>query len=501
MVPVSPPTSRLVRLVRDASWPAIAAARVTLAALVAIICLGAGLPAAVRAVVDLPDGFEDEEVAVGVIRPVGLAFLPDGRMLAIEHQQSAPHETEGQVQLIVGGTVVEPPVLVIDSVLVGNERGLLGVAVDPGWPDRPYAYFYFNHLDGYCALRMYTATGDLNDPSSTDLSFTSPYNILTDIPDETEYHQAGTLRFGSDGMLYVSTGDDASSCAAADSTTLLGTILRLDVSALPGAGSGPPDKSLITPPDNPFPGPDPNARLAYCFGLRNPYHFSIDRVTGKLYIGDVGNASWEELDEAAGGEYFGWPRREGAHPGTLGGACPGDPGVDPIWEYPHPLGPASIIGGPLYRPAPGGGVHDFPPEYDGDVFYVEHYEGTMHRLTFDAGSGTWGLADPVPGQPAPDVWATGITRVADIQVGPDGAIYYAQVFPGPIRRIVSTATAAVGEGRDVPVAKPHLAFSPNPVRAGVASALRYVVSRPGRVSIDVYTVAGTHLLELWSGHQ
>jgi glucose/arabinose dehydrogenase len=450
----------------------------------------------------LPDGFEDEVVASGLTFPVGFAFLPDGRMLAVEHQQPAPNETDGHVHLIVDGTVIEPPILVIDNVNIGNERGLLGVAVDPDWPQRPYAYFYFTHLDGYCDLRMYTAVGDLTDPASTDLSFQDPYEILIDIPDESEFHQAGTLRFGTDGMLYLSTGDDASSCAAADSTTLLGTILRLDVSALPAGGSGPPDKSLITPPDNPFPGPDENAQLVYCFGLRNPYHFSIDRVTGTLYIGDVGTTEWEELDASSGGEYFGWPRREGAHNAPQGGACPGDPGVDPIWEYPHGLQLASIIGGPAYRGAPGGGIYDFPPDYAGDVFFAKHYQGTLHRLQYDDLAGAWALADSAPGQPSAGAWAAGLGRISDIQVGPDGAIYYA-LFGNPsrIRRIISTTTTAIDERQHPPARRQELAFSPNPVRMGRSATLRYTVARPGRVSIDLYTVAGAHVLELFSGQQ
>src|SRR5262249_3992598 len=149
---------------------------------------------------------------------------------------------------------------------------------------------------------------------STSLALGSPYLIFKDILDHQENHNGGTLRFGPDRYLYVSAGDDGSGCNAQDLNLPNGKILRLDVSRIPGAGSGPPPVADITPPDNPIPGPSADARLVYAWGLRNPFRFTIDPQTGNLYIGDVGLLSWEELDEIVHGDAgrnYGWPVYEG----------------------------------------------------------------------------------------------------------------------------------------------------------------------------------------------
>src|SRR5262249_11931446 len=154
-------------------------------------------------------------------------------------------------------------------------------------------------------IAMFTASGDLSSPASSNLALGSRFNIITDIPDNASNHNGGTLRFGPDGMLYASMGEDGDPCGAQDSTRFKGVILRLDVSALPQPGSGPPAKSLIRPATgNPFPATNANAGLTYCYGLRNPFRFHIDAASGRLYIADVGEGTWEEVDEAIGGENF-----------------------------------------------------------------------------------------------------------------------------------------------------------------------------------------------------
>ncbi len=457
---------------------------ITLTLLVASVALPA------LAVEELPDGFSVQTLAE-LSNPVGFAFLPDGRALIVEQKQEAPHETEGYVYLYANGSVTGSPILVIPDVnAVGNERGLLGVAVDPGWPDRPYAYFFYDHLDGTNRVRMYAAVGDLTDPYGTALTFSSPYDVLTDLPDFLEWHNGGTLRFGPDGMLYVSHGDDATDQCDdfQDPSRWHGVILRLDVSALPGAGSGPPDKSIITPADNPFAGPDAFARLTFAIGFRNPFRFNVDPLTGALYVGDVGEAAYEELDECIGGENFGWPEREGAHDYVPGQPCLKDPGVDPIAEIAHDgVNPFSIISGPRYRPR--GGVFDLDAEYDGDVFYLEFYSGVIRRLTDDGGA--WVPAPPVPGQPGPLDWARGIDWITDLQVGPDGALYYTRLrSPASFGRIVGPPVVGVPEA---PASGLDVHVGPHPIAPGDAIVLSLTAPGAAVLELALFDVVGHRL--------
>jgi len=419
----------------------------------AIVFLAATLPAAAATV---PTDFEDTLVTGGFNQPVGFAFLPDGRILVCE-------QVSGNIRLIVNGAIGsnDPLVDVPNVYTSGNERGLLGICVDPDWPARPYIYIYYSHQGTNTNyLSMYTVTGDLSDPNSDNLSIapSSRYDILTDIPDNAFNHNGGTVRFGIDGMLYVSMGDDANQCTAQETDDLRGMILRLDMSAMPGSGSGPPSKANITPSDNPFSG-DANTNLVFCYGLRNPFRFNVDKVTGQLFIADVGLVDFEEVDLASGGENFGWPFREAEMIRNPGGCDePGGPGGStydsPIHFYDRSGFSASIVSATYYRPENYPADDSFPPEYNGDCFYVEYYEGWMVRIK-DNGS-SWEVADPVAGQPSNERWATGLVGASDFLVGPDGAIYYIAQYSDALRKI-----AYVGDSEPFP----HIITGPGPAEA------------------------------------
>jgi len=422
----------LVRYTKPANWSA-------LSALCFALFLFASLPAAATTV---PDDFQDNLIINGLNQPVGFTFLPDGRLLFIE-------QVNARIRLLVNGAIgANDPLVTVPSVNTsGNERGLLGIDVDSGWPGRPYIYVYYSHSGTNTNyLSMFTVTGDLSDPNSDNLAISaaSRYDLLTDIPDNAYNHNGGTCRFGTDDMLYVSMGDDATQCTAQETDDLRGMILRLDVSTMPGSGSGPPPKADITPSDNPFTG-DANTNLVFCYGLRNPFRFNVDRVSGDLYIADVGLGSYEEVDLATGGENFGWPFREGPMIREPGGCDePGGPGGtdydDPIHYYNRSGFSASVVSATYYRPENFPADSSFPPEYNGNCFYVEYYQGWMVRIK-DTGS-SWEVADPVAGQPSNDHWATGLDGASDFLVGPDGAIYYCRQYGdggggsgGSLRRI------------------------------------------------------------------
>jgi len=415
-------------------------------ALLALLCL---VPSAICGAA-VPTDFVDSTVATGFSQPVGFAFLPDGRALVIE-------QVSANIRLVVNGAIGsnDPLVTVPDVYTSGNERGLLGIAVDPGWPTRPYIYVYYSHsgtLTNY--VSMYEVSGDLSDPSSDNLTIAtgSLYHLLTDIPDNNYNHNGGTLRFGTDDMLYLSIGDDAVQCTAQELDDLRGMILRLDISAMPGAGSGPPPKADITPTGNPFISLDPNTKLVYAYGLRNPFRFNVDPDTGDLFIADVGLSNFEEVSQCQGGENFGWPFREALLVRTPGGCSePGGPGGstydDPIGYYDRSGFTASIVSGGLYRQVGWPGDDSFPAEYDGDCFYVEYYQGWMRRLTWNGSA--WVQAAPVAGQPSTDNWATGLQFASDFLVGPDGALWYIKQFPGELRKISYTAAPSLTVGATI----------------------------------------------------
>lgn len=375
----------------------------------------------------LPDGFADEPVAAGLSSPAALTHLPDGRALVAELSTA-------RIRMVRQGVV--STLGTVPQVRTGSERGLLGIAVDPAWPERPFLYVHSTSSVAFeIRVSRFTATGDLDDTAGGALAIdpASRHEVVTGLPDQTGIHNGGTVRFGPDRMLYVSLGEDADDCAAQNPASLKGAILRLDVSRLPAGPGGPPPRDSVVAAGNPFAqAPSVAQRLVWTYGLRNPFRFSIDPATGALYVGDVGQNQWEEMDEiAAPGANCGWPWLEGHAPYDL---CQGSPGTTlaPIHVYDHARpGQEAIIAGPVLRL---GGMRSFPREYDGSLFFSDYYKGDLVRLT-RAGGG-WTVAAPVPGQPDPAYWGTGYSFVADWAIGPDGALWYCRQSTGEVRRIV-----------------------------------------------------------------
>lgn len=436
----------------------------------------------------LPTGFSLEAVVPQPLTesPIGFTFLPDGRVLMLE-------QTSALIRVSTPGSGVAVDVHTVPDVeTTGFEQGLQGIAVDPQWPARPYLYLYYNHAGSVNYVTMYTVTGDLTNPASTSLTLTSPFHLLTDIPDVRAWHNGGTLRFGPDGMLYLSLGDDGTACDAQDRTVLSGSILRMDVSTMPGAGTGPPPKADLTPADNPFSGPDANEKLVYAWGVRNPFRFTIDELTGDLFVADVGFNGFEEIDHlkaATPGGNYGWPQFEGFAPfGDFGTCGAGNAFTSPIYAYPHDKLSKSVTGGPLFHPVASSSL-SLPGPYDGSYFFTDFYEGWIRRLV-PAGGG-WELAAAVPGQPSPENWAEGIGAIVDFQTGPDGALYLIRLS-GPQRGLYRIRyTPAV----DAPIsalagAAATVSASPNPTTAAAGLTIRYALAPGSVASLRVLDVTG-----------
>ncbi len=400
---------------REATWAA------SLAALIAFA------PVSARAAV--PTGFYNQAIIPNLDQPVGLALLPDGRLLFCEQRT-------GRVRLVVEGQIARiDPVLTVTNVATSaTEEGLLGIAVDPGWPQRPYLYTHYVYSSDPNKIHVtrFTVGGQLGTPVGDSLVAdpASRYEILTDIPSDSPNHNGGTVRFGPDGMLYVSLGDDQAHCVQQSTGSLLGRILRLDVSGLAAGGGGPPPKSQLVPPGNPFSGPTDNDRLTWALGLRNPFRFHIDPPTGDLFIADVGQNDWEEIDWATGGGLnFGWPFREGpvaASPTFWSGCSQFSAFTEPIFTYNRTAFTASVISAGRYRSPLIPGPAAFPAAYDGDYFFCDYYEGFMRRIRYDGIC--WVNAPPEAGQPNDTTWATGLVTFTDCLESSDGALWYVRQF-------------------------------------------------------------------------
>ena len=448
------------------------------------------IPTAVAAL-DVPDGFELQAVVSGPFQsnPVGFAFLPDGRILLLE-------KNTGNVRLAVAGSPTSTVIFTVPAVPFNFESGLLGVAVDPSWPARPFIYVHASQTGSVIQVIRYTGIGEIDNGSSDDLQLIDPYIVLGDLPDVQGFHQGGTLRFGPEGYLYVSIGDDGTPCFAQNRTRLNGKILRIDVASLPTNGGGPPPKSAITPPTNPYVGGgNENEALVYAYGFRNPFRFTIDPLTNDLFVGDVGENTWEEVSKvpySAPGGNFGWPEFEGPLQDPLPGStdCSTGPFATPLHTYLHPLsGPASVICGPIVRPVAGGNGN-FPAAYHGNLFVAEFYAGWIKRFVRDAsGSSGWQIAPPVPGQEEFENWAIGLPFISDLQIGPDGALYFMNLATGTLAqglyRIVYDSTTDAADRGLVAAA----AF-PNPMRVGSGLTIRLATERLEAASLRVFDLAG-----------
>ena len=277
----------------------------------------------------------------------------------------------GQVVIFDGQAVLPAPFLDVSALTTPvGEQGLLGIAFHPDYAANGLFYISYTDLAGDSVVARYSVSADpdLADPASA--------SVILTIGQPFDHHNVGQIKFGPDGMLYVGSGDGGDGETAEDLNDLLGKVLRIDVDG------GVP---YAIPPDNPFVGVAGASEEIWVYGLRNPWRFSFDRLTGDLFIADVGVVDREEVDfqpaSSTGGENYGWNTMEGSLCFDPPAGCDPTGRVLPILEYEHVNGNCSITGGYPYR-------GDRYPQLQGIYFYADFCSGRVWGA-FPDGAGGW----------------------------------------------------------------------------------------------------------------
>jgi glucose/arabinose dehydrogenase len=373
-----------------------------------------------------------QQIASGLVSVTSITNAGDARLFLTTQA--------GQIRIYSGGTVLATPFLdVSSSVLCCGERGLLSVAFHPQYASNGFFFIYYNNLAGDIEIARYqrsVSSANLADPATGVLLLLVPHPTNAN-------HNGGQLQFGPDGYLYIGTGDGGSGndppCNAQNDNSPLGKLLRIDV-----------DQNVSTSPFYGIPPSNPQATGAYprnltwAKGLRNPWRFSFDRLTRDLWIGDVGQGAWEEIDfqprSSVGGENYGWKVMEGNHCGGGGnsGCSPVPPAcfdpiyVRPVLEYDHSGGNCSVTGGYVYR-----GAQD--AALSGVYIYGDYCSGRI-----------WGSGQLF----APTVGALqtfGEDATGEIYIGTGAGLLYLITHPGPA---TPTPTSAPPTSTPTPTATP-----------------------------------------------
>jgi glucose/arabinose dehydrogenase len=342
----------------------------------------------------LPAGFTETRVATGISAPTAMAFAPDARLFVCEQG--------GRLRVIKNGALLSAPFLTV-TVSSAGERGLLGVAFDPNFASNHFVYVYYTATTPTIHNRVsrFTANGDVA-VAGSELVLLN----LNDLSGATN-HNGGAMHFGPDGKLYVAVGENANGSNSQTLANLLGKILRLNADG-------------TIPTDNPFFSTATGVnRAIWSMGLRNPFTFAFQRGSGRMFINDVGEVTFEEINDGVAGSNYGWPTTEGTTT---------DPRFrSPLFTYRHGTGPTvgcAITGGAFYNPV----TPQFPASFVGRFFFADFCGGWIR--TFDAATGT--AAD----------FASGIGSPVDLQLADDGTLYYLARDGGSVFRVQASDNAA-----------------------------------------------------------
>ena len=334
----------------------------------------------------LPANFSETTIP-GIASPTAMEIAPDGRIFVCEQT--------GRLRVIKNGLLLPAPFVTL-NVDAAGERGLLGIAFDPAFATNNFVYVYYTMPiePRHNRVSRFTANGDVAAPGSETILLE-----LDNLSTATN-HNGGAIHFGPDGKLYVAVGENANPANSQSLDNRLGKMLRINS-----------DGSI--PTDNPFFNTATGAnRSIWTLGLRNPFTFAFQPGSGRMFINDVGQSTWEEINDGIAGSNYGWPASEG--PTTI------PTFRSPLFAYGHGTGPTTgcaIAGGAFYNPL----NVQFPATFFGKYFFADLCSGWIR--TFDASTST--AAD----------FASGIAQPVDLKVSADGSLYYLAIGSGSLSRI------------------------------------------------------------------
>ncbi|MFC8099961.1 PQQ-dependent sugar dehydrogenase [Streptomyces sp. NPDC057363] len=367
---------------------------------------GAGAAAGESSPVPLPSlSATTTQVASGLRRPTAIAAPDDGTDRLFITEKSGTVRVYHPDTGLTGTPLIDITSSVDES---GNERGLLGLALPPDFAESQDLYLAYTALpDGAVTLARYRL-----DESRLEV-------LLSQEHAEYSNHNGGQLAFGPDGHLYWSIGDGGGSGDPFDSgqrlDTLLGKIMRVDVSRACAP------LAYCVPADNPFVGTPGAREEIWLYGLRNPWRFSFDAVDGSLWIGDVGQGHWEEIDHIAagqGGLNLGWSCYEGLEKFADGDCVPGEEYTEPVFTYSPYTGGCSVIGGHVYR------GERYADLVGGTYIATDYCSSTVWALRPD---GRGGYEEAEIGRMP--------TQVTNIGTTVDGEFYVVNDLPGGLHRV------------------------------------------------------------------
>ena len=376
----------------------------------------------------LPAGFTETLITNSVLSPTAMEIAPDGRIFIC--QQGGP------MRIIKNGALLPTPFLTL-TVDSNGERGLLGVTFDPNFTTNNFVYVYYTVPGDPAHNRVsrFTANGDVAVPGSE--------FVLADLDplSGAGNHNGGAIHFGSDGKLYIAVGENANPANSQTLSNRLGKMLRINADG-------------TIPTDNPFFNTATGANKSiWALGLRNPFTFAFQPGTGRMFINDVGESLWEEINDGIAGSNYGWKTCEGA-------CTPPNPSFrDPLFQYAHgstSTTGCAIVGGGFYNPT----TVQFPASYVGKYFFADLCTGWI-RL-FDPSNNT-----------ATD-FASGISNPVDLKIANDGSLYYLSLGSASLFRVQFTGGTA-----------PAITTQPANVTVPLGQTATFSIHANGSIPLDV----------------
>jgi len=416
--PAAPSLTAVVPSAAPASAVTRFAAAVPAAALFAATLSGVTLSGATVSAATLRQGFSETVVVSGLVDPTAMAVAIDGRIFVAQQG--------GAVRVIRDGVLLPTPFVTL-PVNASGERGLIGIALDPQFSLNGFVYLHYTATAPTIHNRVSRVT------ASADVAVPGSEVVLLDLPTlGATNHNGGAIHFGPDGLLYVGVGENAVGANAQSLSSPLGKILRIGR-----------DGSI--PTSNPFFGATSGInRAIWALGLRNPFTFAFEPGSGRMLINDVGQNTWEEINEGMVAANYGWPATEGPTSDSRF--------TTPLYAYAQSAtGGCAIVGGAFYPLL----SSQFPDEYAGDYFFADLCAGWIGHYDFATGTASLNFA-------------TGVGTPVDLALAPEGGIYCLERSGGRLLRI--------DYSRDTP---PVLLQAPAGQRVNVGQSATFVVTASG----------------------